>query len=153
MARCPAHCNLIQRSHSGVVNLFGATLQQECHRTVEDGEAEERALRVSEQHPNRLRGLEFLVAWEAALARAARLVLAQATAWDGEAVTLLSAAAERLIADNPLCGHATAAAGGKGCWRWAAPVATARPPSTCAAAISSPTASMTGRATPTMPAS
>lgn len=67
----------------------------------EDGEAEERALRVAEQHPNRQRGLEFLVAW-GALARAARLVLAQATAWDGEAVALHSAAAERLSADHPL---------------------------------------------------
>ncbi|AFY28313.1 DUF6880 family protein [Cyanobium gracile] len=59
----------------------------------EDGEAEERALRVAEQHPNRQRGLEFLVAWGA---------LAQATAWDGEAVALHSAAAERLSADYPL---------------------------------------------------
>ncbi len=67
----------------------------------EDGEAEERALRVAEQHPNHLRGLEFLVTW-GALARAARLVLAQATAWDGEAYALHSAAAERLSADHPL---------------------------------------------------
>lgn len=67
----------------------------------EDGEAEERALQLAEQHPSRLLGLEFLVAW-GALARAARLVLAQATAWDGEAYLLHSAAAERLSADHPL---------------------------------------------------
>ncbi|MCP9934899.1 hypothetical protein KBZ08_13345 [Cyanobium sp. Candia 9D4] len=67
----------------------------------EDGEAEERALGVAERHPNRLLGLEFLVGW-GALPRAARLVLAQATAWDGEAYGILSAAAERLSADHPL---------------------------------------------------
>ncbi|MEA5413327.1 hypothetical protein VB737_16300, partial [Synechococcus sp. BA-120 BA3] len=67
----------------------------------EDGEAEERALRVAEQHPNRLLALEFLVGW-GALPRAARLVLAQATAWDGEAYAIHSAAAERLSADHPL---------------------------------------------------
>ncbi len=67
----------------------------------EDGEAEERALGLAEQHPSRLLGLEFLVAW-GALARAARLVLARATAWDGEAYAIHSAAAERLSADHPL---------------------------------------------------
>ena len=67
----------------------------------EDGEAEERALRVAEQHPNRLLALAFLVGW-GALPRAARLVLAQATAWDGEAYAIHSAAAERLSADHPL---------------------------------------------------
>lgn len=67
----------------------------------EDVEAEERALELAEQHPSRLLALEFLVAW-GALPRAARLVLAQATAWDGEAYVLHSAAAERLSADHPL---------------------------------------------------
>ncbi|MCT0206139.1 DUF6880 family protein [Synechococcus sp. CS-1332] len=67
----------------------------------EDVEAEERALRLAEQHPSRLLALEFLAAW-GALARAARLVLAQATACDGEAYALHSAAAERLSADHPL---------------------------------------------------
>ncbi|MCP9931916.1 hypothetical protein KBY82_14120 [Cyanobium sp. AMD-g] len=67
----------------------------------EDGEAEERAFGVAEQHPSRLLALEFLVAW-GALARAARLVLAHANDWDGEAYVLHSAAAERLSADHPL---------------------------------------------------
>lgn len=67
----------------------------------EDGEAEERALRLAEQHPSRLLALEFLVAW-GALARAARLVLAHANDWDGEAYAIDSAAAERLSADHPL---------------------------------------------------
>nr|WP_286194237.1 DUF6880 family protein [Synechococcus sp. CCY 0621] len=67
----------------------------------EDGEAEERALRLAEQHPSRLLALEFLVAW-GALARAARLVLAHATEWDGEAYAIHSGAAERLSADHPL---------------------------------------------------
>jgi hypothetical protein len=67
----------------------------------EDGEAEERALVVAEQHPNRLLALEFLVGW-GALARAARLVLAHAREWDGEASAIHSAAAERLSADHPL---------------------------------------------------
>ncbi|MCP9834897.1 MULTISPECIES: DUF6880 family protein [unclassified Cyanobium] len=67
----------------------------------EDGEAEERAFGVAEQHPSRLLALEFLVGW-GALARAARLVLAHTTEWDGEAVAIHSAAAERLSADHPL---------------------------------------------------
>ncbi len=67
----------------------------------EDGEAEERALRLADQHPSRLLALEFLVAW-GALARAARLVLAHSSEWDGEAYVLHSAAAERLSADHPL---------------------------------------------------
>ncbi|MBW4532215.1 MAG: hypothetical protein KME02_16150 [Aphanothece saxicola GSE-SYN-MK-01-06B] len=67
----------------------------------EDGEAEERALDVAEQHPSRLLALEFLVGW-GALPRAARLVLAHANDWDGEAYALHSAAAERLSADHPL---------------------------------------------------
>ncbi len=67
----------------------------------EDGEAEERALGLAEQHPSRLLALEFLVAW-GALGRAARLVLAHATEWDGEAYAIHSAAAERLSADHPL---------------------------------------------------
>jgi hypothetical protein len=113
MAQCSAHGYRIQRSPSGAVNLFGANPQRDCRRTVEDGEVKERALRVAEQHPNRLRGLEFLMALNA-LARAARLVLAQATEWDGEAVAFDSAAAERLSADHPFYGHATAAAGGEG---------------------------------------
>ncbi len=67
----------------------------------EDGEAEERALGVAEQHPNRLLGLEFLVGW-GALPRAARHGMAHAAAWDGEAYAIHSAAAERLSADHPL---------------------------------------------------
>ncbi len=67
----------------------------------EDGEAEERALGVAEQHPSPLLGLEFLVGW-GGLPRAARLVLAHANDWDGEAYPLHSAAAERLSADHPL---------------------------------------------------
>ncbi|MCP9785170.1 DUF6880 family protein [Cyanobium sp. N5-Cardenillas] len=67
----------------------------------EDGEAEERAFGVAEQHPSRLLAMEFLVAW-GVLGRAARLVLAHATEWDGEAYAIHSAAAERLSADHPL---------------------------------------------------
>ena len=75
----------------------------------EDGEAEERALWVAEQHPSPLLGLEFLVGW-GGLPRAARLVLAHANYWDGEADGLHSAAAERPSAG----GHAAAAADGVG---------------------------------------
>ncbi len=67
----------------------------------EDGEAEEQALRLAEQHPDRLLGLEFLLAW-GTLARAARLVLAHPTDWDGEAYAIHSTASERLSADHPL---------------------------------------------------
>ena len=67
----------------------------------EDGEAEERALGVAEQHPSPLLGLEFLVGW-GSLPRAARLVLAHANDWAGEAYALHSAAAERLSAQHPL---------------------------------------------------
>ena len=34
MARCPAHGNRIQLNPSGAVNLFGATPQTDCRRTV-----------------------------------------------------------------------------------------------------------------------
>jgi len=36
MARCPAHGNRIQQTPSGAVNLFGATPQPDCRRTVAD---------------------------------------------------------------------------------------------------------------------
>ena len=35
MARCPAHGNRIQLNPSRAVNLFGATPQPDCRRTVE----------------------------------------------------------------------------------------------------------------------
>ncbi|MBE9172032.1 hypothetical protein IQ216_02720 [Cyanobium sp. LEGE 06143] len=66
-----------------------------------DVEAEERALQLAGQHPESLRGLQFLVAWPA-LSRAARHVLAHAREWNGEAYTIHCAAAERLGAQHPL---------------------------------------------------
>ena len=66
-----------------------------------DVEAEERALQLAGQHPESLRGLQFLVAWPA-LSRAARHVLAHEHAWDGEAYTIHCPSAERLSAHHPL---------------------------------------------------
>ena len=36
MARCPAHGNRIQLNPSRAVNLFGATPQPDCRRTLDD---------------------------------------------------------------------------------------------------------------------
>lgn len=55
MARCPAHGNRIQLNPSRAVNLFGATPQPDCRRTV---------LRWPTERHHRLRGgcTEVLVA-------------------------------------------------------------------------------------------
>ncbi|MEB3260674.1 MAG: hypothetical protein VKP63_08625 [Cyanobacteriota bacterium] len=65
-----------------------------------DGEAEERAFAVVEQHPDPLAALQFLVGWPA-LARAARYVITHGSAWDGDAYAIYEPAAERLSADHP----------------------------------------------------
>jgi hypothetical protein len=66
-----------------------------------DVEAEERAFAVVEQHPMPLAALQFLVFWPA-LPRAARYVIAQREAWDGDAYEIYEPAAERLSADHPV---------------------------------------------------
>jgi len=66
-----------------------------------DVEAEERAFAVVEQHPLPLAALQFLVFWPA-LSRAARYVIAQWEAWDGDAYEIYEPAAERLSADHPV---------------------------------------------------
>jgi len=66
-----------------------------------DVEAEERAFAVAEQHPDPLAALQFLVFWPS-LPRAARLVIARARLWDGDAYEILEPAAERLSADHPV---------------------------------------------------
>jgi len=66
-----------------------------------DVEAEERAFAVVEQHPLPLAALQFLVFWPA-LPRAARYVIAQREAWDGDAYEIYEPAAERLSADHPV---------------------------------------------------
>ncbi|MBM5816768.1 MAG: hypothetical protein FJ083_09345 [Cyanobacteria bacterium K_Offshore_surface_m2_239] len=65
-----------------------------------DGEAEERAFAVVEQHPSPLAALHFLVCWPA-LSRAARYVIKHGHAWDGDAYDIYAPAAERLSADHP----------------------------------------------------
>jgi hypothetical protein len=67
----------------------------------EDGEAEERAFQLAEQHPMPLLTLQFLVAWPS-LPRAARYVIAHAQEWDGEAFDIFGPAAERLSGAHPL---------------------------------------------------
>jgi tetratricopeptide (TPR) repeat protein len=67
----------------------------------DDVEAEERALRVAEQHPLPLLALQFLVAWPD-LPRAARHVIAHCHVWNGDAYEVYEPAAERLSADHPL---------------------------------------------------
>jgi len=64
-------------------------------------EAEERALAVVEQHRRPLAVLRFLVFWPA-LPRAARYVIDNWEAWQGEAYELYEPAAERLSADYPV---------------------------------------------------
>jgi hypothetical protein len=66
-----------------------------------DGEAEERAFALVEEHPSPLAALQFLVAWPA-LPRAARYVVAHCEEWDGNAYEIYEPAAERLAADHPI---------------------------------------------------
>lgn len=66
-----------------------------------DVEAEERALRIAEQHPDPLLALAFLIAWPA-LSRAAQHVIQHSQVWDGEAFEVLAPAAERLSSSHPL---------------------------------------------------
>jgi hypothetical protein len=67
----------------------------------EDGEAEERAFEVADQHALPLLTLQFLVNWPA-LPRAARYVIANWQEWDGEAYPIYGPAAERLNRDHPV---------------------------------------------------
>ncbi|MEB3326685.1 MAG: hypothetical protein VKI39_03140 [Synechococcus sp.] len=67
----------------------------------EDAEAEERALQQAEGHPDSLLGLQFLVEWPS-LARAAGHVLSHGHKWDGDALGLHTAAADRLSTRFPL---------------------------------------------------
>ena len=87
-------------------HCFGKTLSiphlREYVRRLEafeDGEAEERAFQVAEQHALPLLTLQFLVSWPA-LPRAARYVIANGQGWDGEDYQIYGAAAERLTRDH-----------------------------------------------------
>jgi len=66
-----------------------------------DVEVEERAIVLAEQHPLPMAALQFLVFWPA-LPRAARYVIEQRQAFDGDAYDIVEPAAERLSADHPL---------------------------------------------------
>ena len=66
-----------------------------------DGEAEERAFALAEQHPLPLAALHFLVFWPS-LPRAARYVIEHGHDWDGDVYEILEPAAERLSAEHPL---------------------------------------------------
>lgn len=67
----------------------------------EDAEAERKALDHAESFPDVLQALAFLIAWKQP-DRAARLVLARATAWDGNHYEVLSPSAEALAGKHPL---------------------------------------------------
>jgi hypothetical protein len=67
----------------------------------DDVEAEERAFKIADQHPQPLLALDFLIHWPA-LAHAARYVLNHASHWDGDAFDVLSPAADRLSSSYPL---------------------------------------------------
>ncbi|MFN9694263.1 MAG: DUF6880 family protein [Synechococcaceae cyanobacterium] len=66
-----------------------------------DGEAEERAFAVVEQHHLPLAALQFLIFWPS-LARAARYVIEHCHDWDGDAYEIYEPAAERLSANHPV---------------------------------------------------
>ena len=67
----------------------------------DDFEAEEKALRVVEEHPSKVEALWFLISWPA-LETAARLVVEHADAIDGNFYEVLTPAAEALAEKHPL---------------------------------------------------